>query len=178
MGGRGYNQGGEIHTQPQKKEFEVPRASAAVRTEALRRTQAALNKVPDATHYDEESERTAVTLFAGNLDFKAWEQDIWETVQSKFFTSKSRIQVTDIVIPRYRKGCAFITLEWAREAQVDPADICVTLSGEIQVKSRFLYFEELREDVEKRKHPKAYHARSGNPTGSNGGFYMTASGDL
>ena len=175
MGGRGYNQGGEIHTQPQKKEFEVPRASAAVRTEALRRTQAALNKVPDATHYDEESERTAVTLFAGNLDFKA--RDANRFSLRNYFPSDRWIRVENIVIPRYKKGCAFITLTWAQAALVDPADLCVALSGEIQVNSRFLYLQEPREDVANKKHMKSFHNRLGIPTGSSGdGFYLRSVG--
>jgi hypothetical protein len=36
-------------------------------------------------HCDEESARTAVTLFAGHLDFKARDADIWESFQSKEF---------------------------------------------------------------------------------------------
>jgi hypothetical protein len=86
MGGRGYNQGGEIHTQPQKKEFEVPRATAAVRTEALRRIQAALNQVPNAMQGDANRERTAVTLFAGNLDFTARDADIWNRFSLRNFS--------------------------------------------------------------------------------------------
>ncbi len=79
--------------------------------------------------------------------------------------------MTDIVIPRYRKGCAFITLEWAQESQVDPADLCVALSGEIQVNSRFLYLQELHAEVANKNRMKAYHARSGNRTGPSGGYY-------
>jgi hypothetical protein len=70
---------------------------------------------------------TAVTLFAGRLDFKAREANIWELLQSdEFFLSTCQIQVEDVVI-RYNKGYAFITLTWAQGAQVDPADMCCTL---------------------------------------------------
>ena len=87
--------------------------------------------------------------------------------------------VEDIVIPSRgyndkNKGYAFITLSWNQKAPVNPADICVLYSGRIQVNSRFLSLKELHADVENKKRMKAYHAQPGNPTGSNGGFYMTA----
>jgi hypothetical protein len=82
--------------------------------------------------------------------------------------------VENIVIPRYKKGYAFITLTWAQAAPVNPADLCVALSGEIQVNSRFLYFQELREDVEKRKHLKAFQARPQHSSGD--GFYLRSVG--
>ena len=177
MGGRGYNQEGEIQTQPEK-EFVVPIFSKDLREKAARKFGGALDWA--AKYRNATGKRTTVTLYAGNLDFTAGEQDLVDSLL-KYLHPAEPIQVEEIVSPGYKdrnKGYAFITLAWRKGARVDPADICVLLSGMVPVKSRFLYFEELREDVEKRKHPKAYHARSGNPTGSNGGFYMTASGDL
>ena len=179
MGGRGYNQEGEIHTQPEK-EFGAARFPRNLRDKAARKIDKAFKRRYKATHPTAKEERTAVTLYAGNLDFTAGEQDLADSLL-KYLHPAEPIQVEEIVIPGYKdrnKGYAFITLAWRKGARVDPADICVLLSGMVPVNSRFLYFQELREDVEKRKHPKAYHARPGNPTGSNGGFYMTASGGL
>ena len=44
---------------------------------------------------------------------------------------------------------------------MDPADICKLYSGMIQVKSRILYLQELREDVADKDHEKAYTTRNG-----------------
>ena len=109
----------------------------------------------------------------------AREQDIADSLQIHFPSDKTDMRVDGIVIPSRgyndkNKGYAFITLSWNQKARVNPADICVLYSGRIQANSRFLYLKELHADVENKKHMKAYHARPGNPTGLNGGFYMTA----
>ena len=129
--------------------------------------------MPEATHLNVKSKRTAVTLFAGNLDYAAWAIDVLKSLQIYFLSDDNCIQVENIAIPnngRRHKGYGFITLSWVQEARVDPADICKMCSGRIQVQSRCLYFQELRKDT--KEHTKAFHARSGILTGSSGGYYM------
>ena len=47
-----------------------------VRGKANQKIDRALSHVPDVIHHNPKSNRTAVTLFAGNLDFKARDIDI------------------------------------------------------------------------------------------------------
>uniref|UniRef100_A0A7S0N228 RRM domain-containing protein n=1 Tax=Cryptomonas curvata TaxID=233186 RepID=A0A7S0N228_9CRYP len=158
-----WRQGGEIPTQPRREAFEAPKYPQKARMKAAQRMDAALDRLPAATFRDPYGKRTAVTLFAGNLDFTAWHDDIYESLQI-YFPAKKKIQLDNIVIPSYNgrhKGYAFITLSWVQEAQMDPADICVLCSGVTQVNSRFLYFQQLREDVATQKHAKAFQARPG-----------------
>ena len=61
-----------------------------------------------------------------------------------------KFQKTEI----FRKNVQF-------HAKVDPADICNLYSGMIQVKSRRLYLQELREDIADQKHEKAYTSSIG-----------------
>ncbi len=93
----------------------------------------ALNQVPDAVHYNSKSEKTLLTLYAGNLDIEANCTDILESLRKHF---KRSIQVNELTIVNYHGrskgyGYGFITLSWALEAQVDPADICKLYSGMI-----------------------------------------------
>ena len=168
-----WRQGGVQPTKSREDGFEPPREPAAVRMNADQMIEEALNQVPDAIHYSPKSKKTVVMLYAGNLDFKANRTDILETVRNHF---KNRIQVHELTIANHHgrsKGYGFVTLSWAREAEVDPADICKLYSGMIQVKSRRLYFQELRDDVADKEHEKAYAASSGipqEPAGS--GFYI------
>jgi hypothetical protein len=156
-----WRQGGVQPTKSQEDKFEPPKESVPVRTMADQRIKEALNQVPDAIHYNPKSKKTVVTLYAGNLDFKASRTDILESLRKHF---KSRIQINELIIANHHgrsKGYGFITLSWVREAEVDPADICKLYSGMIQVKSRILYLQELREDVADKDHEKAYTTRNG-----------------
>ena len=169
-------------TKSQEDKFEPPKESITVRTEANQRIKEALNQVPDVIHYNSKSKKTVVTLYAGNLDFKANRTDILETLRKHF---KRRIQVHELTLANHHgrsKGYGFITLSWAREAEVVPADICKLYSGMIQVKSRRLYFQELHDDVADNEHEKAYTIRNGlQRTCASGycigdGFFRTADG--
>ena len=120
----------------------------------------ALNQVPDAIHRNPKSKKTVVTLHAGHLDFKANSTDTLGSLQKHFNDDFSgSIHMNELIIANHRgrsKGYGFITMSWVREAKVDPADICNLYSGMIQVKSRRLYLQELREDIADKKHEKAY----------------------
>ena len=151
-----WRQGGVQPTKSQEDKFEPPKESVHVRTMAEQRIMEALNQVPDKIHRNPKSKKTVVTLYAGNLDFKANRTDILESLRKHF---KSRIHINELTIANHHgrsKGYGFITLSWVREAEVDPADICKLYSGMIQVKSRRLYLQELREDIADQKHEKAY----------------------
>jgi hypothetical protein len=54
--------------------------------------------VPDVIHHNPKSKRTAVTLFAGNLDFKVRDKDILESLRTHF---KRRIHVDVIDVPNF-----------------------------------------------------------------------------
>ena len=178
-----WRQGGVQPTKSREDGFEPPRETAAVRMNADRMIEKALNQVPDAIHYSPKGKKTVVTLYAGNLDFKANRTDILETLRKHF---KRRIQVHELTLANHHhgrsKGYGFITLSWAREAEVVPADICKLYSGMIQVKSRRLYFQELHDDVADSEHEKAYTIRNGlQRTCASGycigdGFFRTADG--
>ena len=152
--------------------FEPPKETEAVRTNADRMIEEALNQVTDAIHYNPKSKKTVVMLYAGNLDFKANCTDILKTLRKRF---KRRIQVNELTIANDHgrsKGYGFITLSWAQEAEVDPADICKLYSGMIQVKSRRLYLQELREDVADKENEKAYTTRNGVQQDCSGGHHL------
>ena len=178
-----WRQGGVQPTKSREDGFEPPRETAAVRMNADRMIEKALNQVPDAIHHNPKGKKTVVTLYAGNLDFKANRSDILETLRKHF---KRRIQVHELTLANHHhgrsKGYGFITLSWAREAEVVPADICKLYSGMIQVKSRRLYFQELHDDVADNEHEKAYTIRNGlQRTCASGycigdGFFRTADG--
>ena len=129
-----WRQGGVQPTKSREDGFEPPRETTAVRTNADRMIEEALSQVPDAIHYSPKSKKTVVTLYAGNLDFKVNSADILETIRNHL---KDRIQVHELTIANHHgrsKGYGFITLSWARAAEVDPADICKLYYGMIQVK--------------------------------------------
>ena len=160
-----WRQGGVQPTKSQEDEFEPPKESVPVRTMAEERIIEALNQVPDKIHYNTKSKKTVVTLYAGNLDFKANSKDTLRSVQKHFDGDFSgRIHMNELIIANHHgrsKGYGFITMSWVREAEVDPADICKLYSGMIQVKSRRLYLQELREDKADKEHAKAYTTRNG-----------------
>ena len=84
--------------------------------------------------------RTNCDLYVGNLHFNADCDDLSESISSLF---TERIHIENVSIPPGKgdrnRGYGFITLSWARDAPVDPADICIHLSGRIRVNSRRIY---------------------------------------
>jgi hypothetical protein len=157
--GRSWKQGGEPASKSRADPFVPPKETDAVREKADQMIENALNQVSDDVHFNAKSKKTEVTLFAGNLDFKADAGDAMKSLQKYF---RHRIRVTEIAIPNSNgrtKGYAFITLSWVRDAPVDPEDICKFYSGVIQVKARQLYFQELRDVVADKERERARFAR-------------------
>jgi hypothetical protein len=68
--------------------------------------------------------------------FHASDGDLFESINPCF----KRIQVEKITVPQRKggqnRGYGLIRLSWARGAPIDPADICIQLSGRIKVNSR------------------------------------------
>jgi hypothetical protein len=167
-----WKQGGVQQTKSQKDKFEPPKESIPIRTKADHRIQEALNQVPDAIHYNHKSKKTVVTLYVGNLDFEANRTGILESLRKHI---RNRIQVNELIIANRHgrsKGYGFVTLSWVQEAKVDPADICKLFSGMIQVKSRRLYLQELREDVADKARERAYTTRNVVQQDSKGGHNL------
>ena len=166
-----WSRGRDTTNKSRKDTFRPPQEPKEVRDEANQKIDRALNHVPDVIHHNPKSKRTAVTLFAGNLDFNVRDKDILESLRTHF---KRRIHVDVIDVPNFNgrhKGYAFITISWVRDAPVDPADICQLYSGMIQVNSRCLYFQELHDDVAERENERAYAARTVIPKESVSGYY-------
>jgi hypothetical protein len=144
---RSWSRGWEKASKSRANTFVSPKESDAVHKKAKQSIEDALNQVFDTIHFNTKRKETAVTLFAGNLDFDADVQDVMKSLRKYF---RHRIRVSEIAIPNSKgqtKGNAFITLSWVQEALVDQADLCKFYSGVIQVKSRELYFQELHNDV-------------------------------
>ena len=61
----------------------------------------------------------------------------------------SRIKIDEVIVPENNgksQGYAFVTLSWAKAANVNPSDICKAYSGMIDVNSRYIYLRKLRND--------------------------------
>ena len=129
-----------------KGSYIVPTESKKVQEEARKRFVDALNQVPDAVHYNLEGQRTTTTLYVGNLDYNADANPLLKTLRKYF---RYRIKVDEVIVPENNgksRGYAFVTLSWAKAANVNPSDICKFHSGMIDVNSRYIYLRKLRND--------------------------------
>ena len=130
----------------QKGRYTVPTKSEKVRHKAQERIEAALNQVPDAVHFNPEGQRTTKTLYVGNLDYNSDSTPLHKALRQYF---RKRIKVDEVIVPENNgksRGYAFVTLSWAKTANVNPSDICDMYSGMIDVNSRYIYLRELRND--------------------------------
>ena len=102
-----------------------------------------MDQEKDSVHYSLKGKRDTATLYVGNLEFNTSEDDLRESLRNIF----KRIRLEKVTIPRVngRSKYGFIEISWAHRAPVNPADLCIINSGRIQVKSRPIYFRELRE---------------------------------
>jgi hypothetical protein len=109
----------------------------------------ALQQVRKSAHSDREGKRDSATLYVGNLEYNASEQDLREAMDPIF----QKIRVERITIPRAngRSMYGFIDISWAHGAPVKASDICIARnSGKVQVNSRPIYFRELRDKSAKK----------------------------
>ena len=125
-----------------RKSYIVPKESKKDRTEAAARISKALDQVDLSVHLNPKGKRNTATLYVGNLDFNASEQDLGESLDKIF----RKIRVEKITIPRVqgRSKYGFVEISWAQRSPVKIKDICIKFSGMIQVNSRPIYFSELR----------------------------------
>ncbi len=102
----------------------------------------ALDQVDPSVHFNPKGKRETATLYVGNLEINANEQDLRQALDRIF----KRIRVDNITIPRVdgRSKYGFIEISWANHAPVKLADLCIKNPGMIQVNSRPIYFCELR----------------------------------
>ena len=111
-----------------RNRFHVSSAPKHERQTAYERIQKALNKVPTKISWDFNADRTNCDLYVGNLDFNANRDDHFESLRPYF----GRVHIENVSIPPGKgsrnRGYGFVALSWARDAPVDPADICTMLS--------------------------------------------------
>ena len=102
----------------------------------------AIAQVPDKVRHSWKN-RATETLYVGNRDFKATEEDLSEAL-SLFGDS---IVVEKVTIPcvNGESKYGFIELSWAQAAMLDVADIMTVYSGVMKVNARRIYLRELRD---------------------------------
>jgi hypothetical protein len=130
-------------TRNNRERYTVPKESKKVRAEADARITAAMNQVPLTTHSDPNGKKCEATLYLGNLEYAATEEQLRDSLEQYF----KRIKVQEIVIPTTNgrsRGYAFVTLAWAQACNLKPSDLCDYYSGMIDVNSRPIYLRELR----------------------------------
>ena len=126
-----------------RESYTVPIESNEVREEANSRLAAAMNQVPLTTHSDPNGKKCEATLYLGNLEYAATEEQLRDSLKQYF----KRIKVQEIVIPTSNgrsRGYAFVTLAWAQACNLKPSDLCDYYSGMLDVNSRPIYLRELR----------------------------------
>jgi hypothetical protein len=122
--------------------YIVPKESEKDRAKAAARISKALDQVDLSVHLNPEGKRNTATLYVGNLDYDASEQDLSESLDTVF----RKVRVENITIPRVqgRSKYGFIEISWAQRAPVNIKDICIVHSGTIPVNSRLIHLRELR----------------------------------
>ena len=115
-----------------KGKFQAPKEPKAVQDKVQKAVTAALDQVPDTIHFNSKGMRTMVTLYVGNLEFKASTQELKDELDRWFH----KIHVEDVVIlglDGRSRGYAFVTLSWAKALPIYPPDICKIFSGMLDV---------------------------------------------
>jgi hypothetical protein len=67
----------------------------------------ALDQVPDTVHFDRKGERMTATLYVGNLEFNASEDDLHKALGELF----KKVRLEQVAIPRGNPGYAFIGVD-------------------------------------------------------------------
>ena len=132
----------QIHRKGSKKrKFVFPKPSDKSRSAACARIKEALDQVPYSVHLNSRGDRDTATLYVGNIDYKASEEDLSKAIDKIF----QRIRVEKVTIPRVngRSMYGFIEISWARRAPVKASDLCImNSSGMVKVNGRPIYFRE------------------------------------
>ena len=128
------SRGEKYKSQPYKKDsFVLDRAPKEAQYAAGSRLNKAIVQVPDKLRYSRKN-RATETLYGGNLNFKATEEDLSEALG---LLSDSMV-VEKVTIP-YMNGKSkycFIEVSWAQAAMLDIADIMTMYYGVLKVNAR------------------------------------------
>jgi hypothetical protein len=122
--------------------FVFPTASVKARTEASARIKQAWN----FAHHNLKGPRNTTTLYLGNLDYNASDEDIAKVLVPIFSPACS---VDNITIPRVncRSLYGFIDVSWVNGVPMQDSDFCTRCnSGESQVNGWPIYFRPLRDN--------------------------------
>ena len=101
-------------------------------------------QVPDYAHFDLNRQRNTTTLYLGNLDYNASEQDLSKALAPLF----QRTRLENITIPKVkgRSAYGFIDISWDHDVMIEESDLCtIYTSGKVQVNGRPIYFRPLRD---------------------------------
>ena len=127
-----------------RRRFIFPQASKKDRKEAYKRLADAMSKVPDTVHLDKKGKRNTATLYMGNLEYNASDDDIYHALNEEFL----KVRVEDVTIPRLNGkslGYGFVKISWAYNAPISMKDTCIYRTGNVFVNSRPIYFRELND---------------------------------
>jgi len=127
-----------------RRRFIFPQASKKDRKEAYKRLADAMSKVPDKVHLDKKGKRKTATLYMGNLEYNASDDDIYHALNEEFL----KVRVEDVTIPRLNGrslGYGFVKISWAYNAPISMKDTCIYRTGNVFVNSRPIYFRELND---------------------------------
>ncbi len=122
--------------------FVYPMASAIELYEANERWFQALKHVSESDVSNSSGKRSNATLYLGNVDYNASEQDIYNAVAPTF----QHARVDKVIIPRVhgRSMYVFIEISWP-QATLNVSDICISRNtGTITVNGLPIYFRESR----------------------------------
>ena len=103
-----------------------------------------MSKVSDIVHFDKNGKRKTATLYMGNLEFNASDDDICHALNEEFL----KVRVEDVTIPRINgksTGYGFVKISWAYNALITMKDNCIYRTGNVFVNSRPIYFRELND---------------------------------
>ena len=152
-----------------RKRFIFPIASKKDRDEAYKRLDKAMSKVSDKIHFDKNSKRKTATLYLGNLEFNASDDDICHALNEEFL----KVRVEDVTIPRINgksTGYGFVKISWAYNAPITMKDTCIYRTGNVFVNSRPIYFRELNDKAETSSTKAATSALKTSATTTTGGM--------
>ena len=86
-------------------------------------------------------------FYVGNLEYSSNTEPLHKALLQADFHERIRLEKTDLPDNDGKsRGYGFVTLSWAEAANVNPSDICKLYSGMIDASSRYVYFQQIRND--------------------------------
>ena len=130
-----------------KKGCTIQSAPEPERETAQCNINAALKQAIGQIGKSRKYKKTTCEFYVGNLEFTVGDKELFQSLDNSWCLAKFQLERA-VVIPHTKgrnRGYGFITLSWPQDAPIDPADICILLSGMIEVNSRPIYLSELRD---------------------------------